>query len=129
MSKGFALTVVVVAVSCVCCLLCYCFSIPLRLISLSSWVSSFSVTDIQIGLRKRAQIANCLLQQACRLAGLIVKTMAHWYSFNLSSLDYEAVVKLSDGFNGADLRNVCTEAGKTFFHVKRPCLISYFGHD
>lgn len=25
--------------------------------------------------------------------------------------DYEAVVKLSDGFNGADLRNVCTEAG------------------
>jgi 26S proteasome regulatory subunit T4 len=26
-------------------------------------------------------------------------------------LDYEAVVKLSDDFNGADLRNVCTEAG------------------
>lgn len=26
-------------------------------------------------------------------------------------MDYEAVVKLSDGFNGADLRNVCTEAG------------------
>lgn len=25
--------------------------------------------------------------------------------------DYESVVKLSDGFNGADLRNVCTEAG------------------
>uniref|UniRef100_A0A674C348 Proteasome 26S subunit, ATPase 6 n=1 Tax=Salmo trutta TaxID=8032 RepID=A0A674C348_SALTR len=24
---------------------------------------------------------------------------------------YEAIVKLSDGFNGADLRNVCTEAG------------------
>lgn len=28
-------------------------------------------------------------------------------------VDYEAVVKLSDGFNGADLRNVCTEAGRT----------------
>ncbi|KAI9224503.1 26S protease regulatory subunit 10B [Blastocladiella britannica] len=28
-----------------------------------------------------------------------------------AELDYEAVVKLSDGFNGADLRNVCTEAG------------------
>jgi len=27
------------------------------------------------------------------------------------SLDYEAVVKLSEGFNGADLRNICTEAG------------------
>ena len=26
-------------------------------------------------------------------------------------IDYEAVVKLSDGFNGADLRNVATEAG------------------
>jgi 26S proteasome regulatory subunit T4 len=26
-------------------------------------------------------------------------------------IDYEALVKLSDGFNGADLRNVCTEAG------------------
>ena len=26
--------------------------------------------------------------------------------------DWEAVVKLSDDFNGADLRNVCTEAGK-----------------
>jgi 26S proteasome regulatory subunit T4 len=28
-----------------------------------------------------------------------------------STIDYEAIVKLSDGFNGADLRNVCTEAG------------------
>uniref|UniRef100_A0A8C5R7T7 Proteasome 26S subunit, ATPase 6 n=1 Tax=Leptobrachium leishanense TaxID=445787 RepID=A0A8C5R7T7_9ANUR len=26
-------------------------------------------------------------------------------------IHYEAIVKLSDGFNGADLRNVCTEAG------------------
>eukprot|EP00887_Chlorella_sp_A99_P000922 scaffold5.g922.t1 len=26
-------------------------------------------------------------------------------------IDYEAVVKLGEGFNGADLRNVCTEAG------------------
>ncbi|ORZ24387.1 26S protease regulatory subunit 10B [Absidia repens] len=26
-------------------------------------------------------------------------------------IDYEAIVKLSDGFNGADLRNVCTESG------------------
>lgn len=26
-------------------------------------------------------------------------------------IDYEAVVKLADGFNGADLRNICTEAG------------------
>ena len=26
-------------------------------------------------------------------------------------IDYESVVKMSDGFNGADLRNVITEAG------------------
>ena len=26
-------------------------------------------------------------------------------------IDYEGVVKLSEDFNGADLRNVCTEAG------------------
>lgn len=26
-------------------------------------------------------------------------------------IDYEAIGKLSDGFNGADLRNICTEAG------------------
>ncbi|KAG8517760.1 26S proteasome regulatory subunit 10B [Galemys pyrenaicus] len=29
----------------------------------------------------------------------------------IDAIDYEAIVKLSDGFNGADLRNVCTEAG------------------
>lgn len=26
-------------------------------------------------------------------------------------VDFEAIAKLSDTFNGADLRNVCTEAG------------------
>lgn len=36
----------------------------------------------------------------------------HAASINKSGeFDYEAVVKLSDTFNGADLRNVCTEAG------------------
>ena len=33
--------------------------------------------------------------------------------------DYEGVVKLSEDFNGADLRNVCTEAGQEagfYFH-------------
>ncbi len=29
-----------------------------------------------------------------------------------SYTDFEAVVKLSEDFNGADLRNVCTEAGE-----------------
>ena len=26
-------------------------------------------------------------------------------------IDYEAIVKLAEGFNGADMRNICTEAG------------------
>jgi len=34
----------------------------------------------------------------------------------LIAADWEAVVKLSDDFNGADLRNVCTEAGQ-FLHL------------
>ena len=34
-------------------------------------------------------------------------------------VDYEAVVKLSDGFNGADLRNVCTEAGLFAIRAER----------
>lgn len=39
-----------------------------------------------------------------------------YYKLAISDLDFvsdfEAIVKLSDGFNGADLRNVCTEAGE-----------------
>eukprot|EP01027_Heterolobosea_sp_BB2_P006424 GEZU01009718.1.p1 GENE.GEZU01009718.1~~GEZU01009718.1.p1 ORF type:complete len:359 (-),score=124.87 GEZU01009718.1:123-1199(-) len=34
-------------------------------------------------------------------------------------IDFEAVVKLSDGFNGADLRNVCTEAGMFAIRAER----------
>ena len=38
-------------------------------------------------------------------------------------IDYEAIVKLSDGFNGADLRNVCTEAGMFALRGKRDYVI------
>lgn len=38
-------------------------------------------------------------------------------------IDYEAVVKLSDGFNGADLRNVCTEAGLFAIRAERDFII------
>lgn len=31
--------------------------------------------------------------------------------FLFTCADFEAVVKLGEGFNGADMRNVCTEAG------------------
>lgn len=38
-------------------------------------------------------------------------------------LDYEAIVKLSDGFNGADMRNVCTEAGLFAIRSERDYVI------
>ena len=38
-------------------------------------------------------------------------------------IDYEAVVKLSDGFNGAVLRNVCTEAGMFAIRAERDYVI------
>ena len=36
--------------------------------------------------------------------------------------DYEAVVKLSEDFNGADLRNVCTEAGEDMVDIVGRCV-------
>eukprot|EP01061_Rhynchopus_euleeides_P012092 TRINITY_DN21709_c0_g2_i1.p1 TRINITY_DN21709_c0_g2~~TRINITY_DN21709_c0_g2_i1.p1 ORF type:complete len:395 (+),score=163.02 TRINITY_DN21709_c0_g2_i1:120-1304(+) len=38
-------------------------------------------------------------------------------------IDYESVVKMSDGFNGADLRNVCTEAGMFAIRGERDFVI------
>jgi len=38
-------------------------------------------------------------------------------------IDYEAIVKLSDGFNGADLRNVCTESGMFAIREERDFVI------
>lgn len=39
-------------------------------------------------------------------------------------IDFEAVVKLSDEFNGADLRNVCTEAGMFAIRAERDYVVS-----
>mmetsp|Transcript_11779 Transcript_11779/g.18893 ORF Transcript_11779/g.18893 Transcript_11779/m.18893 type:complete len:390 (-) Transcript_11779:111-1280(-) len=38
-------------------------------------------------------------------------------------IDYEAVVKLTDNFNGADLRNVCTEAGMFAIRATREYVV------
>ena len=40
----------------------------------------------------------------------IVKIHAHPITIN-GEVDFLAIAKLTEGFNGADLRNVCTEAG------------------
>jgi len=39
-------------------------------------------------------------------------------------IDYEGMIKLSDGFNGADLRNVCTEAGMFAIRSDRDYVIN-----
>ena len=42
------------------------------------------------------------------------KDILNIHSFNLpkyGEIDWDSIIKLSEGFNGADLRNVCTEAG------------------
>ncbi|KAJ7549704.1 hypothetical protein O6H91_07G063800 [Diphasiastrum complanatum] len=38
-------------------------------------------------------------------------------------IDYEAIVKLAEGFNGADLRNICTEAGMFAIRAERDYVI------
>jgi 26S proteasome regulatory subunit T4 len=38
-------------------------------------------------------------------------------------IDFEAIAKLSDGFNGADLRNICTEAGMFAIRQQREYII------
>eukprot|EP00742_Colponemidia_sp_Colp-10_P002548 GILJ01002723.1.p1 GENE.GILJ01002723.1~~GILJ01002723.1.p1 ORF type:complete len:394 (+),score=67.56 GILJ01002723.1:75-1256(+) len=38
-------------------------------------------------------------------------------------IDYDAVIKLCDGYNGADLRNVCTEAGMFAIRAERDYVI------
>src|SRR6185312_329269 len=38
-------------------------------------------------------------------------------------IDFDAIVKLSEGFNGADLRNVCTEAGMAAIRDERDYVI------
>ncbi len=50
---------------------------------------------------------------------ILVKILFDKIIFMNFYLDYEAIVKLSDGFNGADMRNVCTEAGMFAIRAER----------
>lgn len=54
----------------------------------------------------------CMLYDPVTTAALSSVLYSHISSIISLYSDWEAVVKLSDDFNGADLRNVCTEAGK-----------------
>ncbi|RUP24326.1 P-loop containing nucleoside triphosphate hydrolase protein [Jimgerdemannia flammicorona] len=46
-----------------------------------------------------------------------------YFKHILFDADYEAIVKLADGFNGADLRNVCTEAGMFAIREERDYVV------
>lgn len=50
-------------------------------------------------------------------------TVAFSLYYFRSKIDYEAVVKLSDGFNGADIRNICTEAGMFAIREERDYVV------
>jgi len=52
----------------------------------------------------------------------VLKIHAHRITKH-GDIDYEAVVKLSEGFSGADLRNVCTEAGMFAIRAEREYVI------
>lgn len=41
----------------------------------------------------------------------------------VGDIDYEAVIKLAENFNGADLRNICTEAGMFAIRDERDYII------
>lgn len=48
----------------------------------------------------------------------------HARSLNVQGeVDYEAVCRLADGFNGADLRNICTEAGMCAIREERDYVV------
>lgn len=64
----------------------------------------------------RVQVEIPLPNEAARLE--ILKIHASRLAKH-GDVDYEAVVKLGDGFNGADLRNVCTEAGMFAIRAER----------
>ena len=53
------------------------------------------------------------MRRICESMAMLVSQAVVHFAFrsHFHTSDYEAIVKLCDGFNGADLRNVCTEAG------------------
>jgi 26S proteasome regulatory subunit T4 len=52
----------------------------------------------------------------------ILKIHAHGIT-KKGDIDFESVVKLADDFNGADMRNICTEAGLFAIRVNRDYVI------
>ena len=56
-------------------------------------------------------ITLCRLRKCQGRTVLSCKQLAKRSRTKRGEIDYESVVKLAEGFNGADLRNICTEAG------------------
>lgn len=71
-------------------------------------------------IAKHGEIGKLLF---CFIFCFSLLTIFNVFSKLILIADYEAVVKLSDGFNGADLRNVCTEAGLFAIRLEREYVI------
>ncbi|RHY29172.1 hypothetical protein DYB32_005370 [Aphanomyces invadans] len=61
--------------------------------------------------RTLMELLNQLDGKATLVSSHIVNLLQALSSSSRLLVDYESIVKLTDGFNGADIRNVCTEAG------------------
>lgn len=75
-----------------------------------------------IGARARARARRALPTRSCAR-----RSLSGWADARCvpraCAADYESVVKLADGFNAADLRNVCTEAGMFAIRAERDHVI------
>lgn len=61
--------------------------------------------------QSRLEVSRQYVSFYCCYCSQVIKIHANPITKH-GEIDFEAVVKLSDGFSCADLRNVCTEAGK-----------------
>ena len=64
--------------------------------------------------------SNCLVDAFIH-KGILIKA-CFWIS-KKAEIDFEPIIKLSEGFNGADLRNVCTEAGMYAIRADRDYVV------
>ncbi|KAL8221413.1 UNVERIFIED_CONTAM: 26S protease regulatory subunit 10B [Gekko kuhli] len=71
----------------------------------------FGIVDSRGGVTAKSKKDSFSAQLGNEIARLDILKIHAGPITKHGEIDYKAIVKLSDGFNGADLRNVCTEAG------------------
>lgn len=98
-------------------------SIPLRIISVPSQAGRVEIMKIHgAPITKKGDIGTSAHPHSC-MPSSSVASRNERYEADCICTDYESVVKLADGFNAADLRNVCTEAGMFAIRAERDYVI------